>query len=572
MAGTVAVLGGGVGGLSAAHELAERGFSVEVFEIKAIPGGKARSIPIIAGANSGNGPPGSHPVRWPDRDLRHYLPGEHGFRFFPGFYVHLPDTMKRIPFGTNRNGCLDNLVPTSRVEIAPYDADPVVIPSRFPRSLRDLEVTFSALEANIRLQPGEARHFAGKIWQVATSCKERLLSEYEQVSWWDFIGAEQRSPAFQMYLAEGLSRSLVAARAREASARTVGLVQVQLIFGVIEPGGATDRVLNGPTNEVWIEPWLSYLRTLGVAYNQPWAVKSIECDGGRIAAVRVEKMANDGAMDPDGTRRVEADWYVCALPVEALALLITPALEACDPALAAVPALARNVRWMNGLQIYLNVDVPIVHGHILYINSPWAITSISQVQFWHSPGMTERGDGTVRGILSVDISDWTRPGDTYTTDTAQQCYRHDVYREVWAELKRSLNVNGREVLRDDMVHSWFLDPDIEVVHPGRPDSEVNLEALFINEPNTWSQRPGAVTRIPNLFLASDYVQTNSDLACMEAANEAARRAVNGILDASGSNAERCRIWPMGAPGILEPWRAHDQRRWKDGKPWNGSLL
>jgi hypothetical protein len=147
-----------------------------------------------------------------------------------------------------------------------------------------------------------------------------------------------------------------------------------------------------------------------------------------------------------------------------------------------------------------------------------------------------------------------------------------VYQEVWAELKRSLNVNGREVLRDDMVHSWFLDPDIEVVHPGRPDSEVNLEALFINEPNTWSQRPGAVTRIPNLFLASDYVQTNSDLACMEAANEAARRAVNGILDASGSNAERCRIWPMGAPGILEPWRAHDQRRWKDGKPWNGSLL
>ena len=35
---TVAVLGGGVGGLSAAHELAERGFKVHVYERKAVMG------------------------------------------------------------------------------------------------------------------------------------------------------------------------------------------------------------------------------------------------------------------------------------------------------------------------------------------------------------------------------------------------------------------------------------------------------------------------------------------------------------------------------------------------------
>jgi NADPH-dependent 2,4-dienoyl-CoA reductase/sulfur reductase-like enzyme len=39
----VAVLGGGVGGLTTAHELAERGFDVTVVEPKAF-GGKARSI------------------------------------------------------------------------------------------------------------------------------------------------------------------------------------------------------------------------------------------------------------------------------------------------------------------------------------------------------------------------------------------------------------------------------------------------------------------------------------------------------------------------------------------------
>ena len=57
----------------------------------------------------------------------------------------------------------------------------------------------------------------------------------------------------------------------------------------------------------------------------------------------------------------------------------------------------------------------------------------------------------------------------------------------------------------------------------------NLEPLLVNLVNTWALRPEATTAIPNLFLASDYVRTYTDLATMEGANEAARRAVNGLL-------------------------------------------
>src|SRR5439155_11453025 len=92
----VAVLGGGMAGLAAAHELIERGFDVDVYERKAL-GGKARSIPVKGTA----------------RGSRKPLPGEHGFRFFPGFYHHVPDTMRRIPFPGNKNGVWDNLVTAS---------------------------------------------------------------------------------------------------------------------------------------------------------------------------------------------------------------------------------------------------------------------------------------------------------------------------------------------------------------------------------------------------------------------------------------------------------------------------
>src|SRR5690242_11737130 len=42
---TVAILGAGIGGLTAAHELAERGFAVTVFDRKEL-GGKSRTIPL----------------------------------------------------------------------------------------------------------------------------------------------------------------------------------------------------------------------------------------------------------------------------------------------------------------------------------------------------------------------------------------------------------------------------------------------------------------------------------------------------------------------------------------------
>ena len=78
-------------GLAAAHELAERGFRVHVYERNRL-GGKARSLGVPRTASGGRKP----------------LPGEHGFRFFPGFYHHVPDSMRKIPVRGNKNGVWDN--------------------------------------------------------------------------------------------------------------------------------------------------------------------------------------------------------------------------------------------------------------------------------------------------------------------------------------------------------------------------------------------------------------------------------------------------------------------------------
>ena len=108
----VAVFGAGIAGLTAAHELVDRGYSVTVYERKAL-GGKARSIPV---PNSGATP----------------LPAEHGFRFFPGFYRNVTDTMRRIPFPGNANGTWENLTrATSYLHSGMGRAD-LTVPLPFP--------------------------------------------------------------------------------------------------------------------------------------------------------------------------------------------------------------------------------------------------------------------------------------------------------------------------------------------------------------------------------------------------------------------------------------------------------
>ena len=549
MGDKVVVLGGGIGGMTAAQELIERGFSVDIFELKGIPGGKSRTIPV---PNSGVG-------GRPD------LPGEHGFRFFPSFYVHLPDSMKRIPFGTAGKTCFDNLVPTSRIELAQYDLPPILALSGFPESLKDLKVLIADLSVNFGLLPGEAEFFAERLWQVMTECDERRLAELELQSWWDFVGAATRSKAYQKFLAQGLSRSLVAARAEEGSARTIGQIQVRLAFGALEPGSSTDRVLNGPTSPALLEPWLDHLKSKGVRYFHPWEVTGIQTFDGRIVSVSARNL-EDGA-----DHQIEADWFVSALPIEVFAPLITNEIASLDPALATARKLGTNVRWMNGIQFYLTEDVPVTNGHVLYVDSPWAITSISQQQFWPDYPLLHYGDGKVKGVLSVDISDWDSKGTFFPVPAKDLEFRGQIMKEVWAELKRSLNVGGKTVLRDDMLHSWFLDTDIIIPDPMRPRKDTNLEPLFINKPGSWALRPPAASKIFNLLLAADYVQTNSDLACMEAANEAARRAVNAILDKAGSSAPRCQIWGMPMPDIFLLWRAADQIRYWERLPWDGEL-
>ena len=82
----------------------------------------------------------------------------------------------------------------------------------------------------------------------------------------------------------------MACRAEEISARTGATILLQLLFYMATPGAQVDRLLDGPTNEVWIDPWLEYLGKRGVRYFHRVEVQHIDCRGDRITGVTIRNI------------------------------------------------------------------------------------------------------------------------------------------------------------------------------------------------------------------------------------------------------------------------------------------
>jgi len=165
----------------------------------------------------------------------------------------------------------------------------------------------------------------------------------------------------------------------------------------------------------------------------------------------------------------------------------------------------------------------VTEGHVILAEAPWALTLLSQHQFWPDVDLDKFGD-TPSAASSRSTS--RTGGERILREPAgNQCTREQIALEVWAQLKVHLSVTAP--LSDLDLVDFFLDPAIEI---GIGQTR-NRSPLLTNTCGSWALRP---QRSPRSTTCSwpDYVQTYTDLACMEGANEAGRRAVNGIPDAA----------------------------------------
>ena len=591
-------------GLSAAHHLLKRGqgrFEVEIFERRTI-GGKARS-----GEKEDNG-----------------LPTEHGFRFFPGFYKHVTRTMKEIPLDTGGNVYDNNLVDTEvytflfsnksgrldvPINIGSYISKLQI--GKLKKKLSDLQKQKE--ETGIKITEAGVNRFTESMLEVYTTCNARIESNYDNISWADYIDAGDKSGKYgedyDALLATGISKNLVAVRADIANARTGAKLIGHMLWHIVSPfAPRADKILNAPTKFAWIDPWIKHLTSKGLKIHNERRAVSVEFDpetemitGFRHddvdAIYNVEDPDLKGKAwkyydDPDlvATLPYEtADYFICAMPIERIDEMLERSrfegaqIKAFDPTLNNFRPLWENTEWMTGIMLYFDTEIPLAKGHITVADEEAAVTLISQFQFWteylkKNVGQT-RGGKTVKAILSVIISNWDAESKYIPNKGVKlkNLTREEVVNELTELLFRCEIEKNKKlgVYRDNLI-DVFLDDSIvefdnDLANPRYKSIEQNFflynkEPLFINETHSYHLRPTVYTFFKNLFLASDYVKTNADLGCMDSADEAARRAVNSIFRREQLR-NFCRIDLYKMPsllGLLDTARILDYRNFKKG--------
>jgi hypothetical protein len=435
----VAVIGGGVAGLSAAHELAAD-FEVTVFERREVVGGKAASAQIRG------------------------LPAEHGFRFFPGFYRHVTETMKDVPAADRSGNVEDHLVELDTALITDQYGRKMTVPLPTDDHHPGMWERMQGMSTFRKSIPGplECLSFMTLLARLATTSERRWDDQYERQSWLEHTMSSQRphppSEKFAEVFAIGLTRTFVATRAEEMNTRTGGKILLQLLYdSYFGPPirRAPDRALDGPTTKVWIDPWREYLIEQGVIFKPGYTVCDIQTRGGRVCGMRGR--STDADERPRSLRGKEFDWYVLAVPCEILQEILakSPGLIKLDPELAGVFNL--QTRWMNGivLGVEQELDPPLPKGHVLCLGSPWAVTLLDQTKIWSDEHLAEVRKHW-KTLLSIDISDWDSPGMA-GLPAKWSPQRRELVADLWRQLQEQLpQLKGIHPPKD-----FNLDADIQ---------------------------------------------------------------------------------------------------------------
>jgi putative NAD(P)-binding protein len=438
------------------------------------------------------------------------IPGEHGFRFFPSFYRHLFDTMRRTPVlddGGNETPetAFDQLVATPDANLALNNGDgPYDIDTRRIHSIKELQDLLDVLLRKLSFTDRDLLCLQVSMLKYLTSARGRRQNDAENISFWDYVGGDAvgYSPAAARFIKE-TPKALAAMSATETDARTQCTALIQMLLKTPFGGLIDDFTLNGSSSDAWLRGWKNYLRQKGVRFFVG-ELTDLELDDDNLF-LPVAKGPGDWALPrPENPahryiNRELNDFFVLAVSFERASDLIWSAYESTviattlapskfvgpfdqllgfdmkakrraadksgtpierkrNPATGAPESKDDPLRDISGIQYFFPNYYRLGRGHAYFLQSEWALTSISQLAYWRD---RTRPIGDFIGQHSIDIGDWYRQASAggSTNDTAWHSTRQQIAEETWKQIKMGLDGRLSGVIIDP--HYYDLDQSLE---------------------------------------------------------------------------------------------------------------
>jgi hypothetical protein len=496
----VVIFGGGIAGLTTAHELVTRGFKVTLYEQDQIIGGMARSRREV---NS--------------------IPSEHSWRGYAPFYSNTFDIIKRIPLDSNSSKTVyDNLSKpiqfyVTRDQVAPY---------RSKLSWADYLVIGYLLLKYLCAGDRREEYFKTRLTQIL---KPKLSADgYRYMV--DFIcgpgyGMEKKDASYAHYF-KPVSIYVLASPEYNQTHKYPNLYKTR----------ANERwhVMNKPTSEAWFDPWEKFLKAQGVQI-----IKGIGLD-----YIQISRMGQTNGCDKitacvntDGTT-ITADEYVCCInPFVTEKIFAKSGLKNLEKTFNQINSRtdSRQVAFRLGFEKKIKFPEPNIA--FIFPDSEFNITLYPQEQSWESTIVLD-SKGKLQSLWSGTILElyaksklFGTQGFNLTKDQLIQEIIHQIIRS--ASLQKLLKeANGpdfilteKDIVYREIWYEWDIDPHTSQLNQSNKKWVTNV----YNQ----KARPQASTQISNLYLGGSHISTSMEVWSMEGAVESGKMVANEILSKHG---------------------------------------
>ena len=495
---SIVIFGAGIAGLSAAHELAQLGYTVSVYEALDQPGGFFRSC----------------------RLRKDHMPSEYSWHGMGPWYHNAFDLMQKIPF--NEKGSIYDLALSRPIDFGIFpDTDKAQfyvglksIPKMFRMNTWEFVkwcyLMFKSWTSNNRSKIKYDKINAAQAWKP-------LLKDKAYKTWrscfgpwigsdWSKVSLQTTGEFFKKQLT---SKPLHPHKAdQDGPAWTHGTGDGWLLF-------------KGPSSEYWFNPWVKYLKEKSVRFYWEKALTKLEFDGTTIISAFC------------GGEKIQGDIYILAINpfITADVLSRTPALERQAELNLFKPLIKDGPHTQVSFRLAFSEEIkfPRVRTAAVISDSEFNLTLFAEEQVWDKE--VDLGQN-IKSLWTGTSCISSVPGRIYHKPV-NNCTKEEFIEEVKAQIMScgALNELIKKANNGKGLKAFPISK-IEVWHEWKFSSDgiKSFQPKWVNSTHTQAYLPAQKTPVLNLFLAGAHTQTQAQVWSIEGAVESGRRAAKAIDD------------------------------------------
>jgi hypothetical protein len=481
----VIIIGGGIAGLVASHELIEQNYTVLLIERNDIVGGLARTY---------------------QNEEKKICPYEYSWRAYGKWYQNVYDIMKRIQFDSTHT-VYDKLVILQGGE------------KTCSKKIPSYEKTFK----NIPLY--DYLKIIIIIIKYILSCDQRNINNFSKIGIRQHIKTNNISIQTENVVGKIVGPYL-GFDYHNASMYDILYNYEMMAYNSSPKNNFNISLL--PTNFVWFEPWIKLLKSKGLVIKLNTEVQHINIHNKNIKNINIyDKSLNTKYI-------LTADYYINCTGPEQLEKLLYPYknINYLQSFYNSIDKVASNGRQIQ-LSIYYYLDRKIFLDNkntLAYLpNTPWLLMVLPTGHIWGDKYLNKYCNKNIKEIISVGICEPYVNGLLIKKPWAK-CTPKEIEIEAWYQL-----INDKDFINNICIEKNSSIKDINILHFTMWDSYIykdgnidTFEPKWANNINTIQYRPNSTTPIENLFLGGAYTNTTTGTYSMESAAESGKIVAKSI--------------------------------------------